>query len=82
MAGKSLFGWREQIRESVRTEAAKRMNGDMTLSPPPTDVCVTSTSGDKRVTFDEFPNPGFVEVGKRCARGCYGVANTVGFRAN
>jgi len=66
--GEPVWSSRETIRESVRAEAAKRMNGDVTPSPPPTDVGVASSSGDKKVTFDESPDAGFVEVGKRRGR--------------
>ena len=71
--GEPVWSSRETIRESVRAEAAKRMNGDVTPSPPPTDVGVASSSGGKKVAFDESPDAGFVEVNRRHTRG--GKAN-------
>jgi len=63
--GEPVWSWRERIRESVRAEAAKRMNGDVTPSPPPNDTGVASSSGGRKVAFDESPDAGFVEVGKK-----------------
>ena len=51
------------------SEAAKRMNDGVTPSPPPTDVGVASSSGSKKVAFDESPDTGFVVVGRKDARG-------------
>jgi len=46
------------------------MNGDVTPPPPPpADVGVAFSSGGKKVAFDESPDAGFVEVGRRCTRG-------------
>ena len=67
--GETVWSSRETIRESVRAEAAKRMNGDVTPSPPPVDVGVASSSGDRKVTFDVSPDAGFVEVTGRRTRG-------------
>jgi len=66
--GEPVWSSRENIRTSVRAEAAKRMNGNVTPSPPPADVGATPP-GDKRVTFDETPADGFVKVEKRRHRG-------------
>ena len=55
--GEPVWSSRETIRESVCTEAAKRMNGDVTSSPPPTDVGVVSCSDGRKVTFDVSPEP-------------------------
>ena len=71
--GEPVWSSRETIRESVRAEAAKRMNGDVTPSPPPADVGVGSSSSGKKVAFDETPEAAFVEDRRRCARG--GKAN-------
>jgi len=67
--GEPVWSSRESIRSSVRAEAAKRMNGDITPSPPPADVGVASSSGSKKVAFDELPDTGFVVVGRKNARG-------------
>jgi len=68
--GEPVWSSRETIRESVRAEAAKRMNGDVTPSPPPpADIGVASSSGDKKGTFGEAPDAGFVEVVGRRTRG-------------
>ena len=68
--GETVWSSRKTIRESVRAEAAKRMNGDVTPSPPPpADVGVASSSGGKKVAFDESPDARFVVVGERKARG-------------
>jgi len=46
------------------------MNGDITPSPPPpADVGATSSSGGRKVAFDESPNAGFVMGGKKDVRG-------------
>jgi len=65
--GEPVWSSREVIRESVRAEAAKHMNGDVTPSPPPVDVgvSVASSSGDRKMTFDESPDAGFVVVGEK-----------------
>ena len=63
--GEPVRSSRENIRGSVRAEAAKRMNGDVTPSPPPADVGVASSSGGKKVAFETSPDTGFVVVGKR-----------------
>jgi len=60
--GEPVWSSRETIRASVRAEAAKRMNGGITPSPPPADVRVASSSGVKKVAFDESPDTGFVTV--------------------
>ena len=67
--GEPVWSSRETIRESVRAEAAKRMNGDVTPSLPPADVGVASSSGHRKVAFVESPNDGFVVVGSKNARG-------------
>jgi len=67
--GEPVWSSRETIRGSVRSEAAKCMNDDVTPSPPPTDVGVASSSGSKKVAFDELPDTGFVMVGRKDARG-------------
>jgi len=67
--GEPVWSSRETIRKSVRAEAAKRMNGDVTPSPPPTDVGVASSSGLRKVAFVESPNNDFVVVGRKDARG-------------
>jgi len=67
--GEPVWSSRETIRGSVRAEAAKRMNGGVTPSPPPADVGVASSAGGKKVTFDESSDAGFVEVRKRNNRG-------------
>jgi len=65
--GEPMWGSRETIRNSVRAEAAKRMNGGVTPSPPPVaDVGAPSSSGRKQVSFDESSD-GFVEVKKKRA---------------
>jgi len=66
--GEPVWSWRERIRESVRAEAAKRINGDVTPSPPPNDTGVASSSGGRKVAFDESPDAGYVEVGKKKLR--------------
>jgi len=71
--GEPVWSSRETIRGSVRAEAAKRMNGGVTPSPPPADVGVAFSSGGKKVAFEESPDAGFVVVGKRRSRG--GKAN-------
>jgi len=63
--GEPVWGSLETIRTSVRAEAAKRMNGGGTPSPPPADVGVASSSGSKKVAFDESPDAGFVMVTAR-----------------
>ena len=67
--GEPVWSSRENIRGSVRAEAAKRMNGVVTPSPPPADVGVASSSGSRKVAFDESPDTGFVMVDRRNARG-------------
>jgi len=64
-SGEPVWSSRESIRGSVRAEAAKRMNGGVTPSPPPADVGVASSSGSKKVAFVESPDSGFVVVGPR-----------------
>jgi len=60
--------------DTVAHEAAtRRMNGGVTPSSPPADVGVASSSGNKKVAFEDSPDTGFVVVGKRNARG--GKAN-------
>ena len=68
--GEPVWSSRETIRGSVRAEAAKRMNGGVTPSPPPADVGVASFSGSKRVAFEASPDSGFVVVDRKNARGC------------
>jgi len=63
--GEPVWSSRENIRGSVRAKAAKRINGGVTPSPPPTDVGVASSLGSKKVAFEESPNTGFVVVGAR-----------------
>jgi len=45
------------------------MNGGVTPCPPPTDVGVASSSGDKKVAFDVSPDTGFAVVDRKDARG-------------
>jgi len=66
---KPVWSSRVTIRGSVRAEAAKRMNGGVTPSPPPTDVGVASSSGSKKVALDESLDTGFVVVDTNNARG-------------
>jgi len=61
--GEPVWSSRENIRGSVRAEAAKRMNSGVTPSPPPPDLGVASSSGGKKVAFDGSPDAGFVVVG-------------------
>jgi len=51
------------------------MNGDVTLSLPPSIIDVSSSFEGKRVSFDESSVTGFVEVGKK--RTCGRKANKV-----
>jgi len=67
--GEPVWSSRGTVRESVRAEAAKRMNGNVTPSPPPADDGATPSLDDKKVTFDETPADGFVKVEKRRHRG-------------
>jgi len=68
--GEPVWSSRETIRGSVRAEAAKRMNGGVTPSPPPpADVGVASSSGGKKVAFEESADTGFVVVDRKNARG-------------
>jgi len=67
--GEPVWSSRETIRESVRAESAKRMNGDVTPSPPPADIGVVSSSAGKKVAFDVSPDAGFIEVDRRRTRG-------------
>jgi len=67
--GEPVWSSRETIRGSVRAEAAKRMNGGVTPSPPPADVGVASSSGGKKVAFEESPDTGFVVVDRKNTRG-------------
>jgi len=68
--GEPMWGSRETIRESVRVEAVKRINGGMTPSPPPAaNVDAPSSSCGKQVSFDESSATGFVEVRKKRTRG-------------
>jgi len=67
--GEPVWSSRETIRGSVRAEAAKRINGDVTTSPPPADVGVASSSGSKKVALEESPNTGFVVVDRKGTRG-------------
>jgi len=67
--GEPVWSSRETIRGSVRAEAAKRMNGGVTPSPPPTDTGVASSSGSKKVAFEESPDTGFTVVERKNARG-------------
>ena len=60
--GEPVWSPRETIRGSVRAEAAKRMNGGVTPSPPPTDIGAASSSGSKKVAFEDSPDAGFVVV--------------------
>jgi len=67
--GEPVWSSRENIRGTVRAEAAKRMNGGVTPSPPPTNVGVASSSGSKKVAFEESPDAGFVVVDRKSTRG-------------
>jgi len=68
--GEPVWCSRETIRGSVHAEAAKRMNGGLTPSPPPSaDVGIASSSGSKKVAFEESPDIGFVVVDRKNARG-------------
>jgi len=68
--GEPVWNSRENIRGSVRAEAAKRMNGGVTPSPPPpANIGVASSSGSKKVAFDESTDTGFVVVDRKDARG-------------
>jgi len=67
--GESVWSSWGAIQGSVRAEAAKRMNGNVTPSPPPTDAGVASSSDGKKVAFDVTPDTSFVEVRKSGARG-------------
>ena len=67
--GEPVWSSRETIRGSVPAEAAKRMNGGVTHSPPPTDVGVASSSGSKKVAFEESPDAGLVVVERKSTRG-------------
>jgi len=71
--GEPVWSSRENIRGSVRAGAAKRMNGGMTSSPSPADLGVASSSGSKKVAFEESPDAGFVSVDRKKTRG--GKAN-------
>ena len=68
--GEPVWSSRETIRGSVRAEAAKRMNGDVTPSPPPADVGGASSSGNRKVAFEESHDTGFVVVDRKniCGR--------------
>ena len=67
--GEPVWGSQETIRESVRVEAAKRINGGVTPSPPLTaNDGASSSSGKKQVAFDESMD-GFVEISKKRNRG-------------
>jgi len=68
--GEPVWGSRDKIHELVHAEAAKCINGDVTLSPPPSNIRVAFSSGSRKVCFDESSNAGFVEVGKKFSRGC------------
>jgi len=68
--GETVWSSQGAIRGSVRAAAAKRMNGNVTHSPPPTDAGVAFSSDSKKVAFDVTPDTCFVEVGKSGARGC------------
>ena len=68
--GEPVWSSRENIRGSVRAEAAKRMNGGVTPSPPPpADIGVASSSSSKKVPFEDSPDTGFVVVDKKGTRG-------------
>jgi len=64
--GEPVWSSRETIRTSVRAEAAKRMNGGVTPSPPPpANVGVASSSNGRKVAFDESTDTGFVLVDRK-----------------
>jgi len=63
--GEPVWSSRENVRGSVRAEAAKRMNGGVTPSPPPANVGVASSSGDRKVAFDVAPDAEFVGVSRK-----------------
>jgi len=64
--GEPMWSSGEMIRNSVRAEAAKRMNGGVTPSPPPAaDLGAPSVSGGKQVSFDESSTAGFVEAKRK-----------------
>jgi len=66
--GEPVWSSRENVRGSVRAEAAKRMNGGVSPSPPPANAGVaSSSSSSKKVAFEVSPEAGFVVVE---ARGC------------
>jgi len=67
--GEPVWSSRETIRESGRVEAAKRMNGDVTPSPPPPGAGVASSSGGKKVSFDGTSDAGFEVVDGRKSPG-------------
>ena len=67
--GEPVWSSRENIWGSVRAEAAKRMNGGVTASLPPADVRVASSSGSKKVAFDESPDTDYVVVDRKDSRG-------------
>jgi len=67
--GEPIWSLQGTIRESVRAEAAKRMNGGVTPSPPATDTGAAPSSGSKKVAFDNEPSASFIVVGSTGARG-------------
>jgi len=67
--GEPVWSSRETIRESIRAEAAKRMNCDVTPSPPFANAGTAPSSGDKKVTFVNNSDDGCVEVSRPGARG-------------
>jgi len=67
--GEPVWSSPEAIRGSVRAEAAKRMNGGVTPSPPPTaDIGVASSSGCKKVTFEESADNDYVVIDRKNSR--------------
>jgi len=68
--GEPVWSSRENIRWSVCAEAAKRLNGGVTPSPPhPADVGGTSSSSSNKVAIDESTDAGFVVVDRTNAHG-------------
>jgi len=66
--GEPVWSSRVTIRESVCAAAAKRMNGDVTPSPPPTNAGVASSWGGKKVALDGTSDAGFEVVNGRKSR--------------
>ena len=68
--GETVWSSRENIRGSVRADADKHMNGGVTPSPPPTDVCVACSSSSQKVAFVVSPDNEFVVVDRKNTGGC------------